>query len=332
MVTTLSSNGWRSTSRTFCPNSGSSSRKRTPRWERLISPGRGNRPPPTRPAWLIVMRRAKGTLQDQRHIGGQHTADTVNLGHFERLFDDHTRQNRGRGTGEQGLAGAGRAAHQNIMTPAGRDLQRAFDMLLPAYRRHILPVDDILFEIKHAWVGDERLYQPLPVEMGHKLVQRLDGIDDDLLDQRGLDGIDGRHENGFDAFLTRQGDHWQDAVGMAQAAIERKLAQKQVIRYLLIRVDGARSQQYSYGYRKIVGRAFLPQVGGRQIDGDALIGKKAATVLYRRTHPFPRFVDGSIGETDNREGSKPVGDIHLNLDQRAFQTNNCTTLYLCQHK
>src|SRR3989304_3429220 len=48
MVTTRSSTGWRSTSRVGWPNSGSSSRKRTPRWERLISPGRGWGAPPAR--------------------------------------------------------------------------------------------------------------------------------------------------------------------------------------------------------------------------------------------------------------------------------------------
>jgi len=40
MVTTLSSMGWRITSRTRVPNSGTSSRKSTPWWARLISPGR----------------------------------------------------------------------------------------------------------------------------------------------------------------------------------------------------------------------------------------------------------------------------------------------------
>jgi len=54
IVTILSSNGCRSTSRTRPSNSGNSSRKSTPRCARLISPGRGQRPPPTNPAWLTV--------------------------------------------------------------------------------------------------------------------------------------------------------------------------------------------------------------------------------------------------------------------------------------
>ncbi len=40
MVTTRSPRGWRSTASVACPNSGSSSRNRTPRWLRPISPGR----------------------------------------------------------------------------------------------------------------------------------------------------------------------------------------------------------------------------------------------------------------------------------------------------
>ena len=54
MVTTLSSMGCRRTSRTLWPNSGSSSKKSTPRWLSEISPGLGMRPPPTRPACEIV--------------------------------------------------------------------------------------------------------------------------------------------------------------------------------------------------------------------------------------------------------------------------------------
>jgi hypothetical protein len=54
MVTTLSSIGWRITSRTRVPNSGNSSKNKTPLWANEISPGFGIFPPPTKPAWLIV--------------------------------------------------------------------------------------------------------------------------------------------------------------------------------------------------------------------------------------------------------------------------------------
>jgi hypothetical protein len=47
MVTTLSSIGWRMTSRTRLPNSGNSSRNKTPRCASEISPGLGIFPPPT---------------------------------------------------------------------------------------------------------------------------------------------------------------------------------------------------------------------------------------------------------------------------------------------
>ena len=47
MVIFRSSSGWRKTSSVDLLNSGSSSRKRTPLWARLISPGCGLVPPPT---------------------------------------------------------------------------------------------------------------------------------------------------------------------------------------------------------------------------------------------------------------------------------------------
>ena len=54
MDTVRSSKGWRNDSRAEWPNSGSSSRNRTPRWARVISPGLGKRPPPTSPALEMV--------------------------------------------------------------------------------------------------------------------------------------------------------------------------------------------------------------------------------------------------------------------------------------
>ena len=49
IVTRPSSSGWRSASTAARPNSGSSSRNRTPRCASVSSPGRGRAPPPTRP-------------------------------------------------------------------------------------------------------------------------------------------------------------------------------------------------------------------------------------------------------------------------------------------
>src|SRR5436190_8949642 len=46
-VTSPDSRGWRSISKTYRENSGSSSKKRTPWWARETSPGLGMVPPPT---------------------------------------------------------------------------------------------------------------------------------------------------------------------------------------------------------------------------------------------------------------------------------------------
>ena len=54
ITTCRSSSGWRSDSSAERRNSGSSSRKRTPRCARLASPGRGGFPPPTSPTSEIV--------------------------------------------------------------------------------------------------------------------------------------------------------------------------------------------------------------------------------------------------------------------------------------
>src|SRR3989304_2631358 len=91
-VTTPSSIGCRIDSSTEWGNSGSSSRKRTPRWLSVISPGRGTRPPPTSPACDIVW---WGDRNGRR-------------------------------------PGAGRPRHHNVVPARGRHLQRSLHVLLPA--------------------------------------------------------------------------------------------------------------------------------------------------------------------------------------------------------
>jgi len=47
------------------------------------------------------------------------------------------------------------------------------------------------------------------------------------LDQGGLRGVIGRNDDGVEAALSRQGDHGQDAGGVAYVAVQGKLAQEE---------------------------------------------------------------------------------------------------------
>src|SRR5207248_548839 len=96
------------------------------------------------------------------------------------------------------------------------------------------------------------------------------GLDRDhlhLTDEGGFEGVDGGDGDGGDATLAGQGDHGQDAGGVAQGAVEAELAQKEV----LGGVEGEllAGGEEGDGHGQVVAGAFLAQVGRGQVDRDA---------------------------------------------------------------
>ena len=131
MVTTPSSRGWRSTSRVERLNSGSSSRKRTPWWARLTSPGRGVVPPPMSPASEMVWCGArKGRRRQEPLARLEQPHDAVNLGGFQGLFLVQGRQDGRQALGQHGLARARRADHQDVVAAGRGQQQGPFHRLL----------------------------------------------------------------------------------------------------------------------------------------------------------------------------------------------------------
>ena len=117
-------------------NSGSSSRKRTPRCARVTSPGRGCAPPPTRPCGRDRVVRCA-----ERALGGQpgpaEPGDALDLGDLERLVECRRREDAGQPPGQHGLADAGRPDHQEVVTAGRRDLEGALGVVLAADIREV---------------------------------------------------------------------------------------------------------------------------------------------------------------------------------------------------
>ena len=78
-----------------------------------------------------VMRRAEGARLHQWHIAGQHVGHAIDAGRFQSFFNRQVGQDARQCTRQQRLARAGAAAHQAVVPPSGRHLQRAFGYLLP---------------------------------------------------------------------------------------------------------------------------------------------------------------------------------------------------------
>ena len=133
IVTVPSSSGWRSTSSVRRLNSGSSSRNSTPLCARLISPGVGVLPPPTRPASLIVWcGERNGRVASSGWPGLQQAHRAVDARGLDRFAGDQLGQDRRHALGEHRLAGAGRAEHQEIVRAGGGDGDGPLGHLLPA--------------------------------------------------------------------------------------------------------------------------------------------------------------------------------------------------------
>jgi len=78
--------------------------------------------------------------------------------------------------------------------------------------------------------------------------------------------------------------------------------------------------------RQIEASAFLGQIGGGEIDGDAARRKIELAILQRRAHPILAFLDFGFRQTDDGEIGQAVGEMHLDGDQRRSMPDNarCT--------
>jgi len=71
----------------------------------------------------------------------ENSGHAVNFGGLERLFEGKRRQDRGHALGKHGLAGAGRADHEDVVAPGAGDLDGALGSLLSA---NVFEVDEKL--------------------------------------------------------------------------------------------------------------------------------------------------------------------------------------------
>ena len=86
-------------------------------------------------------------------------------------------------------------------------------------------------------------------------------------------------------------------------AVERQFADHRVG---VERVGGDRADRRHHAERdrQVVVAALLRQIGGREIDGDALGRQRQPRGGERRAHPLARFADRLVGEADDVEGDE----------------------------
>src|SRR5215470_7458988 len=105
---------------------------------------------------------------------------------------------------------------------------------------------------------------------------------------------------------------------MANAAVQRELAEIEIVGYLLVEIDLTRGHQYSNGYRKVIRGAFFAKISGSEVYCNAFVGEETAAVLDCRSYAIFGFVYGSTSQPCHHEVRTAIGDFDLHLDERAL--------------
>ena len=110
----------------------------------------------------------------------------------------------------------------------------------------------------------------------------------------------------------------QDTRRCRNAAVEAELADRDIVGEGFS-VGRADCRQQAECDRQVVMRSLFRQVGGRQVHGDPLRGKREADRGECCTHPLAALRDGLVGQADDDESRQARGELHLNLDRTGFE-------------
>ena len=222
-------------------------------------------------------------------LAAEPAADAGDHAHFQHLGRIERREQADQAGSQHRLAGTGRAGHQQVVVSGSRDLQRPLRGLLAL---HVTQVGAGCFLLGVGRLGDGQRLQPAGmVEEGQ---EAGGGHDLDLvLEPGGLLPAGGGADQSELAGGCGHGGR-QDARDAAQAAIQGKLAQRQVT---LDRVgrEHAHDHEQAQGDRQVEVAAFLGDVGRRQVDRDPLGRQGQAHGGKGGAHPLAALGHGLVG-------------------------------------
>jgi hypothetical protein len=122
----------------------------------------------------------------------------------------------------------------------------------------------------------------------------------------------------------------QHACNGCELRIERQFSERHIARHFARRQHAHRRQE-SKRDRQIVVASFLGQIGRREIDGDALIGKRQSDRGERSADAFPAFAHRLVGKAYDVENARAaaIADMDLNVHLAGFDTLERNRVDVC---
>jgi hypothetical protein len=243
----------------------------------------------------------------------------VDARHLESLRPRQRRKDPWKPAGEHRLAGSGRAQQQEVVRAGGRDLERTPRPLLTSQVR----------EVGCGGAVDRGLVDRLEARCVDPPAEVLD----DLVEMRHGDGLDpgqsglgrrlGCTDESQQPCATRAFRDGQRPRDRADPPIQSQLADGGVLSQPLGRKLPRRGQHRKRD-REVEARAFLPERGRCEVDGDALVQRP---LELRRddaaSHAVLRLLAGSVGEADDGEARHARLQVRLDVDLARLQADEC---------
>src|SRR3990172_1826550 len=156
-------------------------------------------------------------------------------------------------------------------------------------------------------------------------IKQMTGTQDGgITDQGGLVGIFKGHYQ-LPLRITRLNGNRQYPAYPAQFTGQCQLTDK-LIFFQCTPGDLSRGSKDSQGNGEVITSTFFREVGRCEIDGDAPCREFELGVQYGPAHTILAFFDGSLGQADNRETGKTVGDMDLDSYQWRIDTSLCPAI------
>ena len=161
-------------------------------------------------------------------------------------------------------------------------------------------------------IGLEGLDRIQLIKMLDQLADRLHRNDRNVLDQRGLRSIGFGHVHCVQAMQHGGIHHRQDALNMADAAIQRKLADEHGA-VQDVKRDLISGRQNPNGDSQVIRRTMLVDVSGREIDYISFVREAQTAVANRRAGAVFALAHGHAGQSNQVEAGQRRAGIEVGL-------------------